>query len=289
MFQTIAPVVANRKENSEHWRMTLAAPEIARSSKPGQFVNLRVRNANDPICRRPFTVFRTVALASGRLGIEIVYRIVGSGTRIMTTIRPGEELDVIGPLGSGYRLDTSKKTHILVGGGCGVAALYAIGQEIARLRRKQDLDLIVLLGFRSKDIVMLEDEFSSLGGDLVVATDDGSYGQMGYAVQVLEELVARRSLAGDCAVYAAGPEPMNRALVAFCQQHGIPGQFMMEKHMLCGFGGCLTCVCKVKKEGVLKHRDLPSSHIQLSPTSEIGYALVCKDGPVFNVDEVVFE
>ena len=160
---------------------------------------------------------------------------------------------------------------------------------MARLRRNQDLGLIVLLGFRTKEIVMLEEEFSSLGGELVVATDDGSYGRKGYTVQVLSEIVRSRGIAGECAVYAAGPEPMNRALVTFCRENGIPGQLTMEKHMLCGFGACLTCVCKVEKAGVEKHRDLANSHIQLSPTSEIGHALVCKDGPVFNVDEVVFE
>jgi dihydroorotate dehydrogenase electron transfer subunit len=289
LFQTKARVAANRIENPEHWRMTLAAPEIARAVKPGQFVNIRVRNANDPLCRRPFTVFRTVQLETGEDGIEIVYRIVGTGTRIMTSALPGEELDIIGPLGSGYKPAPSKRTHILLGGGCGVAALYTLGQEIVRLRGEQDLSLIVVLGFRSKEIVMLEEEFASLGGELVVATDDGSYGRKGYSVQVLSEIVRSRGIAGECAVYAAGPEAMNRTLVAFCREYGIPGQLTMEKHMLCGFGGCLTCVCEIEKAGVLKHRDMAASHIQLSPTSEIGYALVCKDGPVFDVDEVVFE
>jgi dihydroorotate dehydrogenase electron transfer subunit len=289
VFQTRARVLANECLNEEHWRLTLAASDIAASIKPGQFVNLRVNSANDPLCRRPFTVFRTVKVGPDFSGIEIVYRVAGRGTRLMTAARPGQEFDIIGPLGSGYRWDRSKRVHILVGGGCGVAALFTLGQELSEAGREQEVELVSVLGFRSRSVVMLEEEFRSLGGELVLATDDGSYGRKGYAVEVLRSFVEARACAADCVVYASGPEPMNRALVAFCREYGIPGQLAMEKHMLCGIGGCLTCTCKVDKAGVLKHRDLTSSHIQLDPGSDVGYAMVCQDGPIFNVDEVVLE
>ena len=284
--QTRAPVLANERLNEEHWRLTLAAPEIAATIKPGQFVNLRVNGGNDPLCRRPFTVFRRVR---DGLGIEIVYRVAGRGTRLMAAARPGDEFDLIGPLGSGYRLDRSERMHILVGGGCGVAALFSLGQELSKASGEGTLELASVLGFRSRSMVMLEEEFTSLGGELILATDDGTYGREGRAVDVLSSFVEARGRADDCVVYASGPEPMNRALVAFCRKHGIPGQLAMEKHMLCGIGACLTCNCKVDKAGVLKHRDLASSHIQLDPESDIGYAMVCQDGPIFNVDEVVLE
>jgi dihydroorotate dehydrogenase electron transfer subunit len=289
VFQTRALVLANECLNAEHWRLTLAAPEIALAIKPGQFVNLRVNRANDPLCRRPFTVFRSVKVGPAFSGIEIVYRVAGRGTRLMTAARPGQEFDIIGPLGTGYRRDRGKRVHILVGGGCGVAALFTLGQELSEAGREQELELVSVLGFRSRSMVMLEEEFRSLGGEVVVATDDGSYGRTGYTIDALAEFVETRACADDCIVYASGPEPMNRALVAFCREHGIPGQLAMEKHMLCGIGGCLTCTCKVEKAGVLKHRDLASSHIQLDPGSDIGYAMVCQDGPIFNVDEVVLE
>jgi dihydroorotate dehydrogenase electron transfer subunit len=287
VFQTRALVLANECLNAEHWRLTLAAPEIARAIKPGQFINLRVNDANDPLCRRPFTVFRTVGEGSDLSGI--VYRVAGRGTWLMTAARPGQEFDIIGPLGTGYRWDWSKRVHILVGGGCGVAALFTLGQALSEAGRERELELVSVLGFRSRSMVMLEEEFRSLGGELVVATDDGSYGRKGYTVDALAELVETRGCADDCVVYASGPEPMNRALVAFCREHGIPGQLAMEKHMLCGIGGCLTCTCKVDKAGVLKHRALASSHIQLDLGSDVGYAMVCRDGPIFNVDEVVLE
>lgn len=289
MFQARALVLANECLNAEHWRLTLAAPEIAATIRPGQFVNLKVGGANGPLCRRPFTVFRTVKAEPDVSGIEIVYRVAGRGTRLMTAARPGQEFDIIGPLGSGYRCDWSKRVHILVGGGCGVAALFTLGQELSKAAQEQELDLVSVLGFRSGGVVMLEEEFRSLGGELVLATDDGTYGRKGYAVDVLTSFIEARGCTDDCVVYASGPEEMNLALVAFCRECGIPGQLAMEKHMLCGIGACLTCTCKVDKAGVLKHRDLTSSHIQLDPGSAIGYAMVCQDGPIFNMDEVVLE
>jgi dihydroorotate dehydrogenase electron transfer subunit len=289
VFQSWAPVLANERLNDEHWRLTLAAPEIAAATRPGQFVNLRVSGANDPLFRRPFTVFRPVKVEPDSVGIEIVYRVVGRGTRLMAAARPGEAFDIIGPLGTGYRWDESKRVHILVGGGCGVPALFTLGQELSEAARTQKLQLVSVLGFRSRDLVMLEEEFRSLGGEVIVATDDGSYGREGHAVDILRSFIEAQACAGDCALYASGPEPMNRALVAFCRERGIPGQLAMEKHMLCGIGGCLTCTCKVDRAGVLKHRDLASSHIQFDERSDTGYAMVCRDGPVFHVGEVVFE
>jgi dihydroorotate dehydrogenase electron transfer subunit len=289
VFQTRAWVLANERLNDEHYRLTLAAPQIAATIKPGQFVNLRVSSANDPLFRRPFTVFRTVGTGPDGLGVEIVYRVAGRGTRLMTTASAGQEFDLIGPLGTGYRWDRSKRVHILVGGGCGVAALYSLGQELSKAAREREVELVKVLGFRTRDMVMLEEEFASLGGELIVATDDGTCGRKGFVVDVLSSFVETRGCADECAVYASGPEQMNRALAAFCRGRGIPGQLAMEKHMLCGIGGCLTCNCKVDKAGVLKHRDLASSHIQLDPRSDVGYAMVCQDGPIFNVEEVVFE
>ena len=282
MFQTRARVLANECLNEEHWRLTLAAPEIAAAIKPGQFVNLRVSGANDPLFRRPFTVFRKVKVEPDIGALEIVYRVVGRGTRLMTSATPGQQFDIIGPLGTGYWWDRSKRVQILVGGGCGVAALFTLGQELSRAfadSGEQERELVSVLGFRSRSLVMLEEEFRSLGGELVLATDDGTYGRRGYAVDVLSSVIEARGCADDCIVYASGPDPMNRALVAFCREQGIPGQLAMEKHMLCGIGGCLTCTCKVDKAGVLKHRDLASSHIQLDPASDVGYAMVCRDGP----------
>ena len=287
MLQTRAEVLANERLNEAHWRLTLAAPGIASTIAPGQFVNLRVSSTNSPLCRRPFSVFRTVGAGEHASAVEIVYRVVGQGTRLMAGARPGHVFDLIGPLGTGYRPDLSKRVHILVGGGCGVAGLFTLGQRLSAAAQEQELEIVSVLGFRSRSAVMLEEEFASLGGELIVATDDGTHGSHGRVVDVLRDFIEARGGTADCIIYASGPEQMNQALARLCRERGISGQVAVEKHMLCGIGGCLTCTCEVEKAGVLKHRDLSSCHIQLDPEADTGYAMVCRDGPVFDVDELV--
>jgi dihydroorotate dehydrogenase electron transfer subunit len=287
VLQTRAEVLANERLNEEHWRLTLAAPDIAATVAPGQFVNVRVGRTNSPLCRRPFSVFRVASDSRGPSAIEIVYRVVGQGTRLMAGAGPGDKFDLIGPLGTGYRPDLGKRVHILVGGGCGAAGLFTLGQRLAEAAQRQELEIVTVVGFRSQATVILEQEFASFGSELIVATDDGSHGCRGRVVDILRDLLEARGFADDCIVYASGPDQMNQALVRLCRERSIAGQIAVEKHMLCGIGACLTCTCEVEKAGVLKHRDLSSSHIQLDAEAARGYAMVCRDGPVFNVDELV--
>jgi dihydroorotate dehydrogenase electron transfer subunit len=287
VLQTLAEVLANERLNDEHWRLTLAAPGIAETVAPGQFVNVRVSQTHSPLCRRPFSVFRVTGAGRSPAAIEIVYRVVGQGTRLMASARPGHEFDLIGPLGTGYRPDLGKRVQFLVGGGCGAAGLFTLGERLSEAAREQPLELVTVIGFRSQSAVMLEEEFASLGGESIVATDDGTYGRRGSVADVLGDIIEDRGCSADCMVYASGPDQMNQALVRLCRERKISGQIAVEKHMLCGIGGCLTCVCEVEGAGVLKHRDLDSSRIQLDSDSHRGYALVCRDGPVFDMDELV--
>jgi dihydroorotate dehydrogenase electron transfer subunit len=106
---------------------------------------------------------------------------------------------------------------------------------------------------------------------------------------MLKNSIDSGEISVDCVIYACGPELMLKALLPICKQYGIPAQVSMQRHMGCGIGACLSCVCKVNKASMLKYRDVKSSPIQFSPEAEFGYALVCKDGPVFNIEEVLFD
>jgi dihydroorotate dehydrogenase electron transfer subunit len=123
----------------------------------------------------------------------------------------------------------------------------------------------------------------------MVSTDDGSYGYHGFVTGMLEKVLREEKIFSDCAIYSSGPEPMLKALGSICKEYGIPAQVSIERHMMCGFGACLACICKVDPNHVPKYRDLKSSHIQFVADRDFGYALVCKDGPVFNLDEVIFD
>jgi len=289
VLQIKAHVLSNEQLAEGFWCIRLEAPQIASEIKPGQFINVKVTESNDPLFRRPFGVFRRVNLNEDEFGIEVVYEVVGKGTRLMTSLREGDELDVIGPLGHGFEWECDKKVHILVGGGVGSPTLFMLGEEISEVVVEHKLELIVLLDARTKKHLILEQEFRTLNAKVLVATHDGTHGYHGYVTEMLKDYIDKGEISSDCVIYACGPELMFKALTPICRQYRIPAQVCMERRMGCGIGACLSCACKVDKNGVLKYRDLGCSHIQFSPEEDFGYALVCQDGPVFNIDEVILD
>lgn len=289
MIQMNSNIVINEQISQDCWRIVLEAPPIASKVEPGQFINVKIGVANGPLFRRPFSVFRRVKLRGGTLGIELIYKVVGRGTHLMTELRKGDVLDVIGPLGRGFEWRRDKRAHVLLGGGIGSSTLFMLGGEISKGTKEYGIQLHILLGAETQKTLILEKEFSALNGEVLVSTDDGTYGYHGLITEMLKSYINDGKIPSDCAIYACGPESMFKALVPICRQHGIPAQISIERHMMCGIGACLTCVCKVDKKSVLKHRDLKSFHIQFVPDRDFGYALVCKDGPVFDMDEVILD
>lgn len=289
MIQGKLGITSNEQLSETCWRMTLECPQPIPEIKPGQFVNIRFAECNYPLFRRPFSVFRSIKGNSGHSGIQIVYQVVGKGTTLMSRLRKGDELDVIGPLGHGFEQYRDTKVHVLLAGGAGSAGLFMLGEQIARVAKEFGLELYVLLGAETERHLVLENEFRRLNGKVLVSTENGRYGYRGSAVEMLKDAIDRREISSACGIYACGPEPMLKSLVPICQKYHIPAQVSIERHMMCGHGACLSCSCKVDKSSVLKHRDLKSSHIQFIPEEEFGYALVCKDGPVFHIDEVIFD
>ncbi len=285
MIQVTSEIVSNKRITETCWRVVVDCPQISSEIKPGQFVHIRIGSEHGPLFRRPFSVFRRVALKGNRLGIEIVYKVIGTGTRVMTGLRKGDTLDMIGPLGRGFDLDRSKPMHVVVAGGTGAACLFLLAEEIS----KAGLPLKVLLGAETKASVLLKKEYAALKGEVMVSTDDGSYGFHGFVTQMLDQGLREGKISTDCIVYSSGPEPMFKALASACEKYGIPAQISVERHMMCGIGACLACVCKVDPNHMSRSRNLGSSYFQSVPDREFGYALVCKDGPVFDVNEVIFD
>lgn len=287
MNQVMARIRSNQPLTMNCWRMELEAPQVASEVKPGQFVMVRMAaQAFDPLFRRPFSIFRGVNKV-GIAGIELVYEVVGKGTRLMTTMAPGDQLDVIGPLGHGFELSLDRRAHVLVSSKTGAAGLFMLGEEVLKLAG--DHKLFVLLDAKTRESLVLEEEFRSLNATVLVSTHDGSYGYHGYVTELLRNAIESGDIPTDCAIYACGPEPMLKALAPICQEYNLPAQVSMQRSMACGIGACLSCVCRVSKQAVLRYRELKSSHIQFSPEAEFGYALVCKDGPVFRLDEVILD
>ena len=173
--------------------------------------------------------------------------------------KTGDELDVLGPLGHGFDVGALGSAPVFIGGGIGVPPMLGCVREAV----KQGAKPAAILGFRNQGAVILEGDFRD-ECETFVTTDDGSYARHGFVTDVLKEQIASAS-----GVAACGPKPMLKAIAAIAKEAGVPCQVSMEERMGCGIGACLVCACALKaKDG------------------ETRYGHVCKDGPVFNAEEV---
>jgi dihydroorotate dehydrogenase electron transfer subunit len=268
-MQFKAMIITNAEVSPGYFRMRLAAPQEFSMAKPGQFVMVRVRDAIDPLLRRPFGIFDLGAFESEYPGtgpqvyFEILYRVVGKGTVMLSTLHHGDHLDILGPLGTGFTPAGADVETVLVGGGVGLAPLYYFAREMAERGKVR-----LFVGGRTKEDILCVTEFERLGVETYVATDDGTLGASGLVTEVMERHLEGNSQAK--AIFACGPMPMLKAVAVIAQRRAIPCQVSLEAYMACGMGACLGCVVKGRDHG------------EYTPD----YRCVCKDGPVFDFQEL---
>lgn len=293
MKKEILTVISNRPVDalSKVYQMELSG--CSEEQRPGQFVNIELDGL---FLRRPISV------CDWKDGVlTLLYKLVGKGTALMATLQPGARLDVLCSLGNGFDIDIPAPTRpdvqalarpdvpaftrpLLVGGGIGTAPLYLL----ARRLKERGVSPTVILGFNTASEIIYEKEFKALGLRTLVTTVDGSYGTPGFVTAALPLLASASDLSsvgdsvsdpstvGDSVsapssvadsgydyCYACGPMPMLRALAP---KLASPAQFSLEERMGCGTGICMGCTCP-----------------QLTGTKRI-----CKDGPVFRLDEISF-
>lgn len=248
-------VLANVRVAEGVGLLELAAPLTAAAVAPGQFVHLRIARDADFILRRPFSVHRA---GSGKL--EILYQVVGRGTRAMSEIAVGTVLDLIGPLGTGWGIPDGTSHALVVAGGLGAAPMGMLVEELSR----QGVAVTLAQGAPSADRLFARELFDATCRRTLMATDDGSAGERGLVTALSGELMA--SDRPDI-VYVCGPEPMSRVVVGQAKDAGVPCQVSLERLMACGVGACLSCV--------------------VSTIS--GRKRACVDGPVFDAYEVLWD
>ncbi|MBQ3226374.1 MAG: dihydroorotate dehydrogenase electron transfer subunit, partial [Clostridia bacterium] len=232
--------------------VTVKSPEIAALAKPGQFLHIKCGDEIAMPLRRPISICD----AEGDK-LRFIFEIKGRGTKSLAFIE--DELDILGPLGNPFTVSNETfQNPVVIGGGIGTYPLYKLTKALD--------NPTVYLGFRSKAQVTLEEDFRSVCKDVTVATDDGSYGYNGYAIELLKEKIKKDPV--DI-IYACGPTPMLRAVKQVAEEAGIRCQLSLEQRMGCGIGACLTCSCETKHDGTWK------------------FMRVCKNGPVFWSTEVV--
>lgn len=223
----------------------VACTDLAAIAKPGQFAQIMLPGHT---LRRPISI---CAIDKQRGELRFVFQVRGEGTAQLAQYRPGDRLEILAPLGQGFPVDPSKRT-LLIGGGIGVPPLLAAAQALGQ-------NAVVSLGFRSRELVILEEDFKAAGAKVLVSTNDGSYGHHG----LVTEPVAGEDFE---AVFACGPAPMLRAARQLAEAHGAAGYLSLEQRMACGVGACLGCAVALLDENGQEY-----------------YGHVCKDGPVFEM------
>ncbi|MGD0542636.1 MAG: dihydroorotate dehydrogenase electron transfer subunit [Tepidisphaeraceae bacterium] len=315
--QATAQVAANLKLCRDHYRLVLGLSAFP-PTRPGQFIQIaccdlpgldadpRERQwtagpewlagsggeSHDVELTSPIALIRRPFSLAGRrdgdgVELDIIHRVVGGGTQYLAGLVPGDNLNILGPLGNAFALPAPDQFAILVGGGVGIPPMIYLASQLA------DRRAVAFAGALCRDLIPLTPstteyevaEFHAHGIPAILATDDGSFGFRGLITQALEEFLDGR-LAGEFfpaglrpMIYTCGPEPMMKRVAEIAIQRNIPCQVAAERAMACGMGTCQSCCIRVKK---------PDPAKPPLPGSDWCYRLTCTDGPIFNAADLLW-
>lgn len=241
------------------FKMSIMSEHVSQNATPGQFVNIKCSEGITPLLRRPISICNVDRSSNT---FDIVFEVRGTGTKFLSKMKPGSKADIIAPLGKGFELPQTNSSIAVIGGGIGVFPLLFLLNEIGNSKKS------AFIGYRNKESIVLLDEFEKACDRLYISTDDGSEGYHGFVTDLLEKELTNNTF--DY-IYTCGPEPMMKKVASLAEKHNAKCQVSLEQRMGCGIGACLVCACKTKSG------------------DEWQYSHVCKDGPVFWSDEVIFD
>jgi dihydroorotate dehydrogenase electron transfer subunit len=238
-----ADVIANRRLSDDYHVLALAAPSIAQSAAPGQFVMLKASKGHDPLLRRPFSVFELLRDSNGHLsGISILSKRIGPSTALLYDADPGQSIACLGPLGRPFSLVDPPMDAWMVAGGVGLAPFATLAEALAARGVRQTL----FYGARRAAELFYLDFFKRIGVELVLTPEDGSAGERGRVIAPLDRRLAERHSDAPVMVYACGPEGMLAATARIAAKHERACQVSVERIMGCGMGGCYSCVIPMR-------------------------------------------
>ncbi len=233
--------------------ITVSCPEVAELAQPGQFAQVA---AEGFFLRRPISI---CDIDKARGTIRLVFEVRGKGTEKISQLNVGDVIDIIAPLGKGFTALQNAKA-VCVGGGIGTPPMLGIAKQYGENAQ-------VISGFRTAQAAILQEDFAAACCGVTLCTDDGTAGIHGFVTEPLKYRLERDK---PDIIYACGPAPMLKGIAKLAKQYGVKCEVSLEQRMACGVGACLVCVCKTVKDG-----EQYLSH-------------VCKDGPVFDSEEVDF-
>lgn len=250
-----ATIADNRELAPGCFKMTLSGVGPICRGEPGQFVMVRGDWGTDPLLPRPLSIYR---FKGENDQIEIVIRVVGTGTKRLSEMKANDRVELIGPLGTPFPRPEGKKRVILTAGALGIAPLMALAEVIPDGRA-----LLIIGGKAKEDVIFFEQDAQRIRVETVCMTEDGSFGGRGTAISALSSRVRR-----DDIVYGCGPKGMLKEIGRLSGSIGFRALVSLEERMACGIGVCLGCAVK----GVHGH-----------------YMHVCKDGPVFDAKDIAWD
>jgi dihydroorotate dehydrogenase electron transfer subunit len=263
MIQTNAQVLWNKKVAPDHYNIGLTCPDNFASAIPGQFVMLQLADRTDPLLRRPFSIHKLITQPGKLRGFELLYKVVGTATDLMSQLRPGDRVNILGPLGNGFFIGGQFRLAYVVAGGIGVAPMPFLISTL--LDKSVDRSaLSVFIGGKSKNDLLCIQDFIDLGLSVRTTTDDGSSGDQCLVTDPVEAEIAHHK---PDIIYACGPMAMLSCVIGIAEKHGVDCQVSIETMMACGMGACLGCA--------IERRADPSKYLH-----------ACLDGPVFNANEL---
>lgn len=250
-----AKILKNEAIGDDIYDMTLFAPAIAKEARAGQFVNVYI-GAGEFLLPRPISICQ---FNKEKGTLRLVFQIVGKGTKLLSWKKQGDTLKILGPLGNGFDTEGIKGNGILVGGGIGVPPMLQLAQELKG-------NCNVFIGARIQPILV--QEFQTTGASVHIATDNGSVGLKGNVVDLLNSVQPSGGI-----LYACGPKVMLKFTAQWALKRHILAYVSMEERMACGIGACVGCTVKIQKQD----------------ETDWQYLKVCKDGPVFDAKEVIWD
>jgi dihydroorotate dehydrogenase electron transfer subunit len=247
-------ILANDEVCKNNFIMQIEWPNADKTFMPGQFIEVETTINLDPLIRRPFSIFDT-----DENSLKIAYKKLGKGTTTLSSRKIGEMINIIGPLGNFYPTHKIKNAQkiVIVGGGTGIASVH----YLAKFLDKTNQNYTLLIGFRSQAEIFCD---LNLKGEIILTTNDGSVGKKGFVTEHFDF----KNLEKNTIIFICGPMPMTRAIQALNPENIIYAS--LEEYMGCGLGLCNGCVVKLKKENGFE------------------FKRVCKNGPIFNLKDILW-
>ena len=244
-FDVSAPVVANTALSDDYNVLALAAPQVARAARAGQFLMVKTGTGHDPLLRRPFSVFEILRDASGSAtGVSILVKRIGPSTRLLYDAKVGDTVACLGPLGQPFTVVDAPTAGWMVAGGVGLAPFWTLAEALVARGVKTTL----FYGARRATELFYLDGFRHHGVELVLTTEDGSRGEKGRVIAPLDRALAARPAGQPVAIYACGPEGMLAATARTAAAFNRTCEVSVERIMGCGLGGCYSCIVPMKTE-----------------------------------------